>query len=117
MKTRISISRLIGFILSCLGVISIILILSVEEGPHALMSMREALPICGGIVILEIIAMILSIKGVKAASDKQLKLRRLGVAGIVISIGFLLVISFVICMDFMGPRESPPTEYPLIQST
>ena len=60
-----------------------------------------------GIVILEIVALILSIVGVVTAVKKRLKLRGLGIAGIAISAAFLIVfgLAFLFSLIF---RESPP---------
>ena len=96
MKKRISISCLLGFIFSCLGVIAVPVMQVLTEGAHSRIPIRQAYPIYIGIVVLEIIALIVSIAGVKAATSKQLKLRGLGVAGIVISAGFMLVIGSVL---------------------
>ena len=109
MKKRISIGCLLGFIFSLLGWIAIPVMQVLTEGAHSRIPIRQVYPIYIGIVILEIVALILSIAGVKAASSKQLKLRGLGIAGIVISAGFMLVIGSVLVMNSIGPRESPPT--------
>lgn len=60
------------------------------------------------IVIAEIVSLILSITGVVTASRKHLKLRALGVAGIVISGVFLQIVVAVFLMFTLGFRESPP---------
>ncbi|MDO4860967.1 MAG: hypothetical protein Q4A48_08115, partial [Bacillota bacterium] len=64
MKKRISIGCLLGFIFSCLGVIAIPMMQVLTEGAHSRIPIRQAYPIYIGIVILEIVALILSIAGV-----------------------------------------------------
>ena len=83
MEKRISISCLLGFILSCLGwaMIPFPYILATGFGMYSVL--MYIVPIYLGVIITEFIAQILSIAGVITASKKHLKLRRLGVAGIV----------------------------------
>ena len=110
-KKRISKRCLLGFIFSLLGWIAIPVMQFLCEGSYngiaSQIAIRFGELILLGIVILEIVALILSIVGVVTAVKKRLKLRGLGIAGIAISAAFLIVfgLAFLFSLIF---RESPP---------
>ena len=108
MENRISVRCLAGFILSCLGVIAVFVIQFLGEGLMIQSAIEYSIPAYILIVIAEIVSLILSITGVVTASRKHLKLRALGVAGIVISGVFLQIVAAVFLMFTLGFRESPP---------
>ena len=106
MEKRISISCLLGFILSCLGLAVIPVPYVIGIGFGLMLVFMYIVPFYICVIITEFIAQILSIAGVITASKKHLKLRRLGVAGIVISTTFLtiIVLTYLFCFSHI---ESP----------
>ena len=108
MEKRISVRCLVGFILSCLGVIAVPVIQFLGEGLMMESVIEYSIPAYILIMIAEIVSLILSITGVVTASRKHLKLRGLGVAGIVISGVFLQIALALYLMTTIGFRESPP---------
>ena len=106
-KKRISIRCLLGFVFSLIGWIAVPVIQFLGEGPRYQIVIRQPELLYLGIMILELIALILSITGVVTAVKKRLKLRGLGIAGIAISAAFLIVfgLAFLFSLIF---HESPP---------
>lgn len=108
MNRRISKNCVFGFILSLLGIIAIPVLQVLGEGLGMRIIINNPLAFYAGIIIVEIISLVLSISGVVTASKRNLKLRGMGIVGIVISAGFLFIVLALFLFFVLGFHESPP---------